>query len=248
MTRDLIVLSTGTDEYAAPYIESLKAAGLPAESLCVVTPERQGALAEIAARAAGLVLCGGLDVHPERYGEEILPDAGVELFPERDEVEWSLLAAARESRVPVWGVCRGIQVLNVFLGGSLWQDLPTQHPSAVEHSVSQPKDALVHTVRVIETAETGAGGTGLSGLLTRETPRVNSRHHQAIKRLADGLVPVAESPDGVIEAVELDASQEPGWWVRAVQWHPENLIAHAQHLELWNDFARAVHGTTTRES
>jgi putative glutamine amidotransferase len=232
--RDLIVLSTGSDEYAAPYIESLKAAGLPTESLCVVTPERQSELPEIAARAAGLVLCGGLDVHPERYGEEILPDAGVELFPERDEVEWTLLAAAREARVPVWGVCRGIQVLNVFLGGSLWQDLPTQHPSAVEHSVTQPKDALVHTVRVV------GNGAGLADVLTRETPRVNSRHHQAIKRLGNGLVPVAESPDGVIEAVELDASLEMGWWVRAVQWHPENLITHAQQLALWDDFARSV--------
>jgi gamma-glutamyl-gamma-aminobutyrate hydrolase PuuD len=235
--RDLVLVSTGTDEYAEPYIESLKAAGFPAESLRVVTPDRRAEVPALAARAAGLVLCGGLDVDPARYGEEILPDAGVELFPERDEVEWSLVAAARDAQIPVWGICRGIQVLNVFLGGSLWQDLPTQHPSAVEHSVSQPKDALVHTVHVRET------GAGLADVLNRETPRVNSRHHQAVKRLGAGLVPVAESPDGIVEAVELAASRGSAWWVRAVQWHPENLIAQAQQLALWSDFARAVGGT-----
>jgi len=235
--RDLVILSTGSEEYAEPYIESLKAAGLAAESLCVVTPDRRSEVPVLAARAAGLVLCGGLDVDPVRYGEELLPDAGVELFPERDEVEWNLLGAAREARTPVWGVCRGIQVLNVFLGGSLWQDLPTQHPSGVEHRVSQPKDALVHTVQVVGSV---SSGSGLSDVLNRETPRVNSRHHQAIKKLGTGLVPVAESPDGLIEAVELDASVAPGWWVRAVQWHPENLISQPQQLALWDGFARAV--------
>lgn len=237
--RDLIVVSTGSDEYAAPYVESLKVAGLPAGSLHVITPERRDELPELAGRMAGLVLCGGLDVHPERYGEEILPDAQVELFPERDAVEWSLLAAARDARVPVWAVCRGLQVVNVFLGGSLWQDLPTQHPSAVEHSINVPKDAIAHTVLVADP------GTGLGDVLSRETPRVNSRHHQAIKRLAPDLVPVASSPDGLIEAVELtgDAGAHPehaGWWLRAVQWHPENLIAQAQQRTLWEDFARAV--------
>jgi putative glutamine amidotransferase len=244
--RDLVILSTGSEEYAEPYIESLKAAGLAAESLCVVTPDRRSEAPVLAARAAGLVLCGGLDVDPVRYGEELLPDAGVELFPERDEVEWNLLAAARRDRTPVWGVCRGIQVINVFLGGSLWQDLPSQHPSGVEHSVSQPKDALVHTVQVAG----AASGTGLADVLTRETPRVNSRHHQAVKRLGTGLIPVAESPDGLIEAVELDASAEPGWWVRAVQWHPENLISQPQQLALWDGFARAVrdiHSVRARE-
>jgi len=231
--KDLIVVSTGSDEYAEPYVEALKTAGFAAESLCVLTPDRRSELPALAPRTAGLVLCGGLDVDPARYGEEILPDANVELFPERDEMEWSLLQTARENGTPVWCVCRGIQVLNVFLGGSLYQDLPTQHPSAVEHSLVQPKDAIAHTVRILDPAR----AEGLGCLLSRETPRVNSRHHQAIKRLADGLVSVAQSPDGLIEAVELAA---PGWWVRGVQWHPENLIALAQQRALWEDFARAV--------
>jgi len=235
--KDRIVVSTGSDEYAVPYIEALKAAGFAAESLHVLTPDRRSEVPALAARTAGLVLCGGLDVDPARYGEEILPDANVELFPERDEMEWSLLNAARAAGTPVWCVCRGLQVLNVYLGGSLYQDLPTQHPSAVEHSLVQPKDAIAHTVRVLETSE------GMGCLLSRETPRVNSRHHQAIKRLADSLVSVAESPDGLIEAVALDpagTSEDPDWWVRGVQWHPENLIALAQQRALWEDFARAV--------
>jgi len=246
--KDLVILSTGSDEYAEPYIESLKAAGLPSESLCVVTPDRRSEAPALAARAAGLVLCGGLDVDPVRYGEELLPDAGVELFPERDEMEWSLLEAARGAQTPVWAVCRGLQVLNVFLGGSLWQDLPSQHPSGVDHSVSLPKDFLVHAVQVVGTAGSVSSEGGLSDVLSRETPRVNSRHHQAIKKLGAGLVPVATSPDGLVEAVELDASAEPGWWVQAVQWHPENLLSQPQQLALWGGFARAVRRLWARKT
>lgn len=229
--RDWIVVSTGSDEYALPYLQALAAGGLSPESLHVITPDRRDELSAFTARAAGLVLCGGLDVDPARYGEEILPDAGVGLFPERDEVEWSLLDAAREAHLPVWGVCRGAQVLNVFLGGSLWQDLPLQRPGAVEHSITQPKDAIAHSARVLDP------DTGLGAVLAREAPRLNSRHHQAIRRLGAGLVPVAESPDGVLEAVEL---ADPAWWVRAVQWHPENLVADPQQRALWEDFAQAA--------
>lgn len=223
-----IIVATGTDEYAAPYVEALRAAGVPAESIQVVTPGEP--VAELYF-AQGLVLCGGVDVVPARYGEETLPSAGVETFPERDDLEWSLLEAARAARIPVWAVCRGLQVVNVYLGGSLWQDLPTQRPGAVDHSVSDTPDTIAHTVRVT------APDAPLGELLTREVPRVNSRHHQAIKRLADGLVPVAESPDGLIEAAVL---ADPDWWVHGVQWHPENLIALAQQRALWADFVRAT--------
>ena len=223
-----ILVATGTDEYAVPYVEALQAAGVPAEGIRVVTP---GEPVPELCFARGLVLCGGVDVVPARYGEETLPNAGVETFPERDDLEWSLLDAARAAQIPVWAVCRGIQVLNVWLGGSLWQDLPTQRPSAVEHSVAEPKDLLAHAVRVLDP------GAPIAERLTGDAPLVNSRHHQAIKRLADGLVPVAESPDGLIEAAVLADS---GWWVRGVQWHPENLIALDPQRALWTDFVRAT--------
>lgn len=225
----LVLLSSSSEEYTAPYVQALQAAGFAAEEIRVLTPAERDSVQELAAQAAGLVLCGGIDVDPARYGEEILNET-VEIFPERDELEWDLLAAAREAGAPTWCVCRGVQVLNVFLGGSLWQDLPAQRPTDIDHSVNEPKDAIAHTVEVLRP------DTELGQVLARETPRVNSRHHQAIKDLGEGLIPVARSADGLLEAVELSGD----WWVRGVQWHPENLIALPQQLALWNDFARMV--------
>jgi putative glutamine amidotransferase len=225
----LVLLSSSSEEHTAPYVKALQAAGFSAEEIRVLTPADRDSVQELAAQATGLVLCGGIDVDPARYGEEILNET-VETYPERDELEWDLLAAAREAGIPTWCVCRGVQVLNVFLGGSLWQDLPAQRPTDVDHSVNEPKDAIAHTVEILRP------DTGLGDVLSRETPQVNSRHHQAIRDLGEGLIPVARSADGLLEAVEL-----PGdWWVRGVQWHPENLIALPQQLALWHDFARAV--------
>jgi putative glutamine amidotransferase len=229
----MILVATASDEYAAPYGAALRAAGVPEKGFRYVTPTRvtPEEARTLAAQASGLVLCGGVDVAPELYGETAVNDT-VEVYPERDAMEWALLEGAREAKVPVWGVCRGLQVLNVFLGGSLWQDLPSQRPSDVPHSINKPKDRIAHTVNVVRPE------MPLGEILSRETPRVNSRHHQAVKSLADGLVSVAESPDGLIEAVVLE--NRPDWWVRAVQWHPENLIADAQQRALWTDFVQTT--------
>jgi putative glutamine amidotransferase len=210
-------------------VEALRAAGFSEDEIRCVTPDERDAIRELAPQAAGLVLCGGIDVHPARYGEEILNET-VEIYPERDELEWDLLSAAQAAGIPTWCVCRGVQMLNVFLGGSLWQDLPVQHPSEIHHSVPEPKSAIAHTVEILQP------DTGLGDLLSRETPQVNSRHHQAIKDLGEGLIPVARSADGLVEAVELSGD----WWARGVQWHPENLLALPLQRALWNDFARVV--------
>jgi len=234
-----VLLATAFEERAAPYVEALKAMGVPAEKIAIVTPERRSEVGARIADARGLVLCGGADVEPKRYGEATLPDARVEVTPGRDDLEWALLDAAREAGLPVWGICRGMQVLNVYLGGSLWQDLPSQRPSAIEHSVPEPLDRLAHPVRV--TAPETPLGTRLLGANGDGLP-VNSRHHQAVKRLAPGLLSVAESEDGLIEAFVLTGSGsngengDPGWWVRGVQWHPENLIALETQRALWQDF------------
>jgi putative glutamine amidotransferase len=225
-----ILVSSATDEKACPYVEALRAVGVPGASIQIVKPSSQTPLRELAAGATGLVLCGGVDVAPERYGETARPDAEIEVFPERDELEWSLLDLARERRLPVWGICRGIQVLNVYLGGTLWQDLPSQQPSRINHSVTDTPDTLAHTVQVIEP------GAPVAERLP-EAARVNSRHHQALRRLADGFVPVAISPDELIEAAFLDRRD---WWVRGVQWHPENLIVLPEQRALWIDFVRAA--------
>ncbi|HTG33367.1 MAG TPA: gamma-glutamyl-gamma-aminobutyrate hydrolase family protein [Thermoanaerobaculia bacterium] len=226
-----ILVASDTEKRASFYTVALAAAGVPERAMRVVTPFSGIPPRDLAASARAVVLCGGLDIHPERYGEAIRPHARIELDVERDEMEWDLLELAQERRLPVWGVCRGLQVLNVYFGGSLWQDLPTQLPSQIDHSQSKTLDLLAHTLQVIEPE------APLGELLTRDIPLVNSRHHQAIKRTAEGFVPVALSPDGLIEATVLDRGD---WWVRAVQWHPENLIDLAQQRALWIDFARAA--------
>jgi putative glutamine amidotransferase len=229
-----ILVSASTDEKACPYIEALRGAGVPVAEIRIVKPSSPSSpspLRELAETATGLVLCGGVDVAPERYGEAVRPDAQVEVYPERDELEWSLLDLARGRRLPVWGVCRGFQVLNVYLGGSLWQDLPTQLPSHIDHYVSTTPDTLAHTVEIVEP------DAPLGDRISGRDSRVNSRHHQAVKRLADGFVPVALSPDGLIEAAVLDRED---WWVRGVQWHPENLVALDPQRALWRDFVRAA--------
>jgi putative glutamine amidotransferase len=249
-----VLVSATTEQKAAPYVAALTAAGVPGESIRVIIPAGTAAAktGDLAAGAAGLVLCGGADVDPRRYGEETLPGAGVEPLPERDALEWELLAAARERRLPVWAICRGFQVLNVFFGGSLWQDLPLQRPTAVVHDPDEtPHDQPIHALRVL------APETPLGARLAAAgpAPRVNSRHHQGVKRLGDGLLAVAAAEDGLIEAAVLTggpaepaAAGTPGtatadgdaWWVRGVEWHPENLLALPEQLALWHDFAAAL--------
>ncbi len=218
-------------------------------------PAQAGAAAAAAAAmagAAGLVLCGGCDVAPQLYGEAPLAGAGLSLLPARDALEWELLVVARARRLPVWGVCRGFQLLNVFFGGSLWQDLALQRPSAVAHEAVQPLDLLSHSVQVIA-PDAPLGNRLADGgapLL------VNSRHHQGVKRLGAGLQAVAAAPDGLIEAAILapapaapgsgGAGGAGGWWVRGVEWHPENLLDLPQHLALWRDFAAALAASAAR--
>jgi putative glutamine amidotransferase len=224
-----VLISATNDEWAAPYVEALTSLGVPRTTIQVVTPSSEASLRDLAAEARGLVLSGGIDIDPARYGEAVLPDAKVDVIPERDQLEWDLLDLARERRLPVWGVCRGLQVLNVYLGGTLWQDLPGQLPSGIDHYQRETPDLLAHSVELVDP------GAPIAERLT--DVRVNSRHHQAIRRAADGLVPVALSPDGLIEAAVLDRG---GWWVRGVQWHPENLVALPPQRALWTDFLRAA--------
>lgn len=221
---------------AETYALALTAAGADPESMAVVTPGTSDADPEaLAAQSTGIVLCGGPDVEPERYGEDPLPNAGLSLMPELDRLEWRVLAVARERRIPVWAICRGLQVLNVFLEGSLWQDLPSQLPGILNHDVPHPHDALAHEVRVADVHHP------FVERLTVENPRVNTRHHQGIKRLAPELMVLGTSPDGVVEAVGGRSEQvTEAWWLRGVQWHPENLTALELQRQLFVDFVIAT--------
>jgi putative glutamine amidotransferase len=230
-----IVVSCLNEERSRTYVAALAAVGVPESMIRTVFPGDAGAADQVA-NASGLVLCGGDDVDPHRYGEEPIPEAGVETDARRDAFEWDVLSAARAARTPTFGVCRGGQLINVFLGGTLYQDLPFQRPSSVDHDEREPRDFLAHTVAPAPTV------TGevlpFAALFARHGEfEVNSRHHQAVRRLAPKLVPLATAPDGLLEAYALPPGD--GWWLAAVQWHPENLLAHAAHREMWEEFVRA---------
>lgn len=183
-----------------------EAGGLPIMLPLTVDKEILGQCVEM---CNGVLLTGGHDVSPELYGEERLDDT-VCCCERRDEMEKEVLKIALEQDRAVLGICRGIQFINAALGGTLYQDLPKQHPSEINHHQSPPYDIPVHDVTIIK-------GTPLSELLETDTLSVNSYHHQGIKELAPGLEQMAVSTDGLIEAVFKPASH----FLWAVQWHPE---------------------------
>ena len=169
-------------------------------------------------RVDGLLLSGGGDVEPARYGASpVAATGGVNAV--RDEAEIRMLAAALDRGIPVLGVCRGCQVINVALGGTLHQHLPDVTPAA--HLRAEPRDSISHTVAPER-------GSRLRRVVGRDELEVNSIHHQAIDRPASSLHVVARAPDGIIEAVE-----DPARELLAVQWHPECLVTAEPHLALF---------------
>jgi putative glutamine amidotransferase len=210
------------------YVRSLVAAGFTREEIEILGP---GARTD--GEWDGLVLGGGCDVDPSHYGERIRTDANVEIDPERDALDFRLFESARRDGTPVLAICRGLQVVNVALGGSLVQDLPTERPSPLVHDTpGKDKIRREHQVEI-------ASGTRLAALAGPGALPVNSRHHQAVARPAAGLVVAATSPDGLVEAAE-GAPGDP--WLVGVQWHPENLAAAGDPASrrLFEEFARAV--------
>ena len=213
------------------YVRSLEGAGLvPVIVPPLAAPAAAGA---IIASCAGLLLTGGEDVDPARYGVPAHPATGTPHGP-RDETELAMFRAAMASHTPVLAICRGIQLANVALGGTLVQDLPTERPSGVRHDQPDERGERTHAVSVTP-------GTRLADALGATALRVNSYHHQAVDRLGEGLIVTGRSPDGVIEAVE---AIDPAWWMVAVQWHPEDLTTDVQAWDrgLFAAFAGAVAG------
>lgn len=189
------------------YMEGLTQAGaIPV--MLPLTADRED-LARLVEELDGVLLSGGHDVDPAVYGEKTLPQCGVPCTP-RDEMEKILLELALEGDKPVLGICRGLQFLNAALGGTLYQDIPTQRPSQLEHHQTPPYDRPVHQVRLKQDGP-------LAELLDTEALEVNSYHHQGIKTLASGLEEMARAEDGLIEAVWMPGKR----FVWGVQWHPE---------------------------
>jgi len=179
----------------------------------------------------GLLFTGGKDVDPSHYGQEIL-NIKVAPEPERDAFELPLARVAVAANRPVLAICRGMQVLNVALGGSLWQDIPDQLPAALHHYQKAPRDEPTHPLEVTRDTLVGDLLCGINGALTQ----ANSFHHQATRALGPGLLPVAHAPDGLVEAVELPGHD----FVVGVQWHPEHLTTHSSHRRLFEGLVLAA--------
>ena len=190
------------------YLDGIKAAG----GLPVVLPLEmsESDANQMAETCNGFLFTGGQDVSPELYG---MKDATgtIVASPERDKLESLLLSKALQADKAVLGICRGLQFINVFLGGTLWQDLPSQHPSEIVHRQGKPYDVPTHQVTL---------SGDLQALLRKNILEVNTLHHQAIKDLGSGLMPMAIAPDGIVEAVQMLGKR----FVWAVQWHPEYLF------------------------
>jgi len=177
------------------------------------------------------VLTGGEDVDPARYGEQ-RSEKVRSVNAARDATEAALIEEARARGTPVLAICRGIQILNVALGGTLVQDIPSQCETTIDHDDEGARNSRTHEV-AIEPGSIIAKAIGTDHL------SVNSFHHQSVKRVADGMRVTARSPDGVIEGIE---STDDDWWVMAVQWHPEEMTDSAEPWDrgLFKAFAKQI--------
>jgi putative glutamine amidotransferase len=184
--------------------------------------------ASIVGRLDGLILTGGNDVAPGHYGESPLNDA-VQPNPMRDDAEMTLLQTAHVVDLPVLAICRGMQVLNVTRGGTLFQDLPVQWPEGLPHQQEGRPDATGHDVSVDP-------GSRLRAIVRTEVLRTNSFHHQAVRETGRNLRVSARGEDGLIEALE-DPTRR---FLLGVQWHPEELLSEPRHLALFQALVEAA--------
>jgi putative glutamine amidotransferase len=184
------------------------------------------ALRAVYERCDGILIPGGVDMSPETFGESPHAKLG-RIDPARDRTELMLTEWSIEDKRPLLGLCRGLQVINVFLGGTLYQDIEDQYPNALKHdyfpNYGYERDHIAHEVAL-------AAGSRLHHLMERDHMPVNSMHHQGLKTVASGLVPCAVAPDGLIEAAEGAAADH---FLLGVQWHPEVFELsdpHTRHL------------------
>jgi len=234
-----IALSVSEKERAkgpgSPYFRALAVAGARPGEIRMVSASGDGPVS--GGDFDGILFTGGEDVDPELYGERI-KYGNVKINRARDDFERALLDAGVESRLPVLGICRGIQLINVRFGGTLYQDLKSDTALELDHKQPGSRSEPSHSVTVTEPDSL------LHGIFTGLC-RVNSLHHQAIKRLGRGLKVTAHSEDGLVEAVEL-AGGYP--FFLAVQWHPEEMFSECpEQLKIFEQFvARCREGVGKR--
>ena len=240
MTRPVIGITASIDHRPPAYGETYSltrqyAEGvLQADGVPLIVPHNLGqdALRAVLDRLDGVLLSGGGDIDPALFGEEAHP-ATCEIEPDRDRIELMLARWVVERDKPFLAICRGIQALNVALGGSLVQDIPSQVPAALPHSFDRattPRDYLAHPVKIDPDSQ-------LARVMRLDVAHTNSWHHQSIKQTAANLRVTAVAPDGVIEAVEVPARR----FAIGVQWHPEWLFeARTEHWRLFAELVRAA--------
>lgn len=217
---------------SSAYLAALERAG----AIPVLLTPAHGAdsVRELLSACDGLLLTGGEDVDPALYGQPPHPNLE-EVSSARDEMEILALETALEKGLPVLAICRGIQILNVAFGGSLFQDLPSQRPEGLIHEQSAPVTERWHGTKL-------AADSRLAEVFDAAERPVNSYHHQAVDRIGEGLRAVAWSEDGLVEALEA----ADGRWVVGVQWHPERLDPDAPDSDpdrrLFRAFVKAAGG------
>jgi putative glutamine amidotransferase len=207
------------------YLESIRRAG----AIPVIVPPQPENAAEVVAELDGLLLAGGDDCDPSVYGEERHPSCTTTMDVRRQENDLALAKAAREHGLPTLGICLGMQVMNIAAGGTLIQDIASQFETEIEHA-SEPENRARHEVMI-------DGDTRLAEIVggARETT-VNSSHHQAIRKLGEGLRPAAHAPDGLVEGIE---DPRLPFYV-GVQWHPEDMKGEDSATSIFGAFIEAA--------
>jgi putative glutamine amidotransferase len=212
------------------YIESLKRAG----AVPVLIPPQPENAADVIEGLDGLLLAGGDDCDPAEYGEEKHPSCEP-MDPRRQKNDLGLAKLARERGIPTLGICLGVQVMNVAAGGTLIQDIGSAVETEIDHA-SEPSDRHRHEVLI-------DGATKLGGILGARELNVNSSHHQAVGRVADGLRVTAHAPDGVVEGLEDPAHP----FYVGVQWHPEDMPGEASATAIFGAFVDAARAHGARK-
>jgi putative glutamine amidotransferase len=229
-------VGTGASDRPLQAVNRAYVAALQSVGLVPVLLPTLSRLPEDLSFVSGLLLPGGPDVEPGRYGQE--PDPSTSPDAESDQMEFSLASWALKTEVPLLAICRGLHVLNVALGGTLHQDLPEHRSQRGVDGRSLPRDQTVHQLRVDPASELGR-------IVGSETIQVNSLHHQGIDRLAPGLVATAWAPDGLIEGVE---TRGPAFGL-GVQHHPEELAPRDRPSQaIFEAFAAACRGERSQLS
>ena len=227
----IAILSQVDDEknikLAAPYVEAVESCG----GLPIIFPftECEKTIDSLIELCDGFLFSGGADIEPELYGEKKSEFCeSVQIY--RDKLELAVFRKVFASGKPIMGICRGAQLINVALGGTLYQDIPTEYKTSVAHRQTEAKDMPSHSVLV-------KSATPLAELAGGERMLANSFHHQALKRLGEGIEVMAESDDGIVEAVY----RKDYPYLRAYQWHPERLfLIDTENKMLFEDFIKAA--------